>query len=161
MVEVASSGGIFHRSDSEGALCARLVSSFPSSRWEDWRLVHLCCFGGAVTRLLEHSRTGPRPRSEVVPAWGLVLYTIDNALPGTCHRTSGPMGRLTAPKARRCGSLHLAASRSSAGAARPVSNKRGKLGGASRAARPLSGAWMRRSRPRCTPRRDRGLHITT
>jgi hypothetical protein len=46
----------FHRSDSEGALCARLVSSFPSSRWEDWRLVHLCCFGGAVTRLLEHSR---------------------------------------------------------------------------------------------------------
>jgi hypothetical protein len=56
MVEVASSGGIFHRSDSEGALCARLVSSFPSSRWEDWRLVHLCCFGGAVTRLLEHSR---------------------------------------------------------------------------------------------------------
>lgn len=46
----------FHRSDSEGALCARLVSSFPLSRWEDWRLVHLCCFGGAVTRLLEHSR---------------------------------------------------------------------------------------------------------
>ena len=46
----------FHRFDSEGALCARLVSSFPSSRWEDWRLVHLCCFGGAVTRLLEHSR---------------------------------------------------------------------------------------------------------
>jgi len=56
MVEVASSGGIFHRSDSEGALCARLVLSFPSSRWEDWRLVHLCCFGGGVTRLLEHAR---------------------------------------------------------------------------------------------------------
>ena len=62
MVEVASSGGIFHRSDSEGALCARLVSSFPSSRWEDWRLVHLCCFGGAVTRLLEHSRVQPMSR---------------------------------------------------------------------------------------------------
>jgi hypothetical protein len=46
----------FHRSDSEGALCARLVSSFPSSRWEDWRLVPSCCFGGAVTRLLEHLR---------------------------------------------------------------------------------------------------------
>jgi hypothetical protein len=43
------------RADSEGALCARLVSSFPLSRWEDWQSVHLCCFGGAVTRLLEHS----------------------------------------------------------------------------------------------------------
>jgi hypothetical protein len=29
-------------------------SSFPSSRW-DWRSVHLSSFGGAVTRLLEHS----------------------------------------------------------------------------------------------------------
>jgi hypothetical protein len=47
------------RSDSEGALCARLVSSFPSSRWEDSQSVHLCCFGGAVTRLLEHLRVRP------------------------------------------------------------------------------------------------------
>jgi hypothetical protein len=43
----------------KGALCARLVSLFPSSRWEDWQSVHLCCFGGAVTRLLEHSRVTP------------------------------------------------------------------------------------------------------
>jgi hypothetical protein len=50
--------GLSIRSDCEGALCARLVSSFPSSRWEDWRSVHLCCFGGAVTSLLEHP-TGP------------------------------------------------------------------------------------------------------
>jgi hypothetical protein len=56
MVEVASSGGFSIAPIVRGPLCVRLVSSFPSSRWEDWRLVHLCCFGGAVTRLLEHSR---------------------------------------------------------------------------------------------------------
>jgi hypothetical protein len=48
-------------SDSEGAPCLRLVSSFPSSRWEDWRSVHLCCFGGGVTSLLER----PRVRSDL------------------------------------------------------------------------------------------------
>jgi putative transposase len=51
MVEVASSGG-FSIAPTVRGLCARLVSLFPSLRWEDWRLVHLFCFGGAVTRLL-------------------------------------------------------------------------------------------------------------
>jgi hypothetical protein len=91
MVEVASSGGIFHRSDSEGALCARLVSSFPSSRWEDWRLVHLCCFGGAVTRLLEHSRVQTY-ESPWMACWLLALtWTVQPKIfltPGPPHALS-------------------------------------------------------------------------